>query len=124
MERNISAQCSELTLRQNRASLLFEFFLVVFPGRERVFPFCIKSRQALDPTQPPIQWVAEAVFPRVKRQVREADFSPLSNAELKNGRAISPPLHASSFCGIQLIKSRDNFTFNFIVFLKFVSTVM
>jgi hypothetical protein len=32
---------------------------------------------ALGPTQPPIQWV-----PAVKRMVREADHSPLSNAKV------------------------------------------
>jgi hypothetical protein len=35
------------------------------------------------PTQPPIQWVPGAFSPGVKRQEREADHSPPTNAEVK-----------------------------------------
>jgi hypothetical protein len=33
------------------------------PGRGKIFPFCITSRPAMGPTQPPIQWVP-GLFPR------------------------------------------------------------
>jgi hypothetical protein len=53
------------------------------------------SRQALGTTQPPIQWV-----PGVKRQGREADgHSPSFSAEVKNGGAIPPLPHTSSWHG-------------------------
>jgi hypothetical protein len=48
------------------------------------------SRPALGPTQPPIQWVPGALSPGLKWQEREADRSLPSNAEVKNGGAISP----------------------------------
>jgi hypothetical protein len=50
--------------------------------------FCTESRPALGPTQPPIQWVLEAVYPEVKRPGLEADHSPLSSSEVKNGAAV------------------------------------
>jgi hypothetical protein len=38
------------------------------PGKdERIFPLASVSRPALGPTQPPVQWVPAALFPRVKR---------------------------------------------------------
>jgi hypothetical protein len=42
------------------------------------------SRSALGPTQPPLQWVPEALSPEVKQPGREADHSPPSSAEGKN----------------------------------------
>jgi hypothetical protein len=41
------------------------------------------SRTALEPTQPPIQWVPEALSLGVKRPRREADHSPPSSAEVE-----------------------------------------
>jgi hypothetical protein len=46
--------------------------------------FATASRTALGPTQPPIQWVAGVLSRGVKRPRREADYSPPSNAEVKN----------------------------------------
>jgi hypothetical protein len=48
-----------------------------------IFLFTTASRTALGPTQPPIQWVAGALFLGVKRSGREADHSPPSSAEVK-----------------------------------------
>jgi hypothetical protein len=46
--------------------------------------FSQKSRLALGPTQPPVQWVP--VLSRgVKRQRRGADHPPPSSAEVENG---------------------------------------
>jgi hypothetical protein len=42
------------------------------------------SRQALGLTQPPIQWVSGVCSLGVKRPGREPDYSPPSNAEVKN----------------------------------------
>jgi hypothetical protein len=36
------------------------------PGRSNVFLFSITSRLALGLTQPPIQWISEALSPGVK----------------------------------------------------------
>jgi hypothetical protein len=41
------------------------------------------SRPALEPTQPPVQWVSGALPLGVKRPGREADRSPLFSAEIK-----------------------------------------
>jgi len=49
-----------------------------------IFLFAISSRPALEPTQPPSQWVPEVLSRRVKRQEREADHSPPSSAENEN----------------------------------------
>jgi hypothetical protein len=46
--------------------------------------FTTASRSALEPTQPPIQWVPGAPSLEVKRPGLEADHSPPSNAEVKN----------------------------------------
>jgi hypothetical protein len=64
-------------------------------GKE-IFLFSVTSRPTLGPTQLPIQWVPGIVFPEVKRYETEADHSPLSSAEVKEGGAISPLPHTSS----------------------------
>jgi hypothetical protein len=48
-----------------------------------IFLFTTKSRRALGPTQPPIEWVPGALSLGIKRPVREADHSPSSGAEVK-----------------------------------------
>jgi hypothetical protein len=42
----------------------------------------ISFREILRPTQPPLQWVPEALSPVVKRQKHEADHSILTCAEV------------------------------------------
>jgi hypothetical protein len=49
-----------------------------------IFLFTTLSGPALGRTQPPIQWVPEALSLRVERPGREAENSPPSNAEVKN----------------------------------------
>lgn len=46
--------------------------------------FSKTSTLALGPTQPPIQWVPEALLQVVKQPAREADYSSPSSAEVKN----------------------------------------
>jgi hypothetical protein len=58
------------------------------------FFFFTVSRPALGPTQPPIQWITEAVSLGVKRPGREADHSPPSSAEVKE--CVELYLHSSS----------------------------
>jgi hypothetical protein len=53
-------------------------------------------RPALRPTLPHVQWVLEAISPGLKRPGREADHSPPSSAEVKNGGVILPLPHTSS----------------------------
>jgi hypothetical protein len=48
-----------------------------------IFLFTTASRTALEPTQPPIQWVPGALSLGEKRPRREADHSPPSSAEVK-----------------------------------------
>jgi hypothetical protein len=52
------------------------------------------SKQALWPTQPPMQWVPGSLSLWAKRPVREADHSPPSNAEVKNAWSynFTPPI--------------------------------
>jgi hypothetical protein len=65
------------------------------PYRGKSFLFPTRSRPALGPAQPPIQWVPEAISLGVKRPGREPDHSPPSSAEVKNGGAIPPFPHMS-----------------------------
>jgi hypothetical protein len=71
-------------------------------SRGSIFLFCIISRPAVGPAQPPIQWVPplrRAVYREVKRHGRKADHSGPSSAEVKNGVTIPPLPHTSSRCG-------------------------
>jgi hypothetical protein len=63
----------------------------------------------LRPNQHFIHCILVPSTQRIKRQGREADHSPPSSVEDKNGRAITPLPHTSSWCGAWLIKHRDNF---------------
>jgi hypothetical protein len=68
-------------------------------GRDKIFICSVASRPALEPTLPPVQryW---GLFPQgVKWPGREANYSPACSAEIKNGRAIPPLPHMSSWCG-------------------------
>jgi hypothetical protein len=60
-----------------------------------IFLYSTAARPALEPTQPPIQWVSGALSPGVKRPGREVDHSPPSGAEVKTGGPI-PPLPYTS----------------------------
>jgi hypothetical protein len=64
------------------------------------------SRLALGPTQPPIQWVQRAISPGLKRLVCEADHSPPSSAEVRNGGAIPPKAHMFSWHSAYLINPK------------------
>jgi hypothetical protein len=46
--------------------------------------FVTQSRPALEPTQPPVQWITRAFTPGLKQSGREADHSPPSSVEVKN----------------------------------------
>jgi hypothetical protein len=63
----------------------------------KIFLFLTASRPAPGPTQAPIQWVSGAQYLGVKRLGREADDSSPSGAEIKNGGAIPPLRHMSSW---------------------------
>jgi hypothetical protein len=71
-----------------------------------IFLFTTVSRTALEPTQPPIQWVVGALSVGVKRLGRETDNSPPSTAEVKECMELylhSP--NTPSWCGAQFKKS-------------------
>jgi hypothetical protein len=57
---------------------------------KKIFLCYTLSRPALGATQPPIQRVLGTISPGVKRLRSEADHSPPSNVEVKNGGAIPP----------------------------------
>jgi hypothetical protein len=80
----------------------------------RIFLFTTAFRPALGPTQPPIQWLPEAVFLKVKWPGREADHSPLSSAEVKNAWSYTstPPIRLYGVV-LSLKKYRNNFAFTF-----------
>jgi len=53
-------------------------------GSDWDFFFATAFSPALGSTQPPTEWLQEALTPGVKRLGREADHSPPSSAEIKN----------------------------------------
>jgi hypothetical protein len=61
----------------------------------------IMSRLTLGPTQPLVQWVPGVLSLRIKSQVCvcEADHSPPSSAEVKNGGVVLPLYYISSWRG-------------------------
>jgi hypothetical protein len=65
-------------------------------GEVKNFLFSTSCRPVLGSTQPPIQWVQEAVSLGVKRLGREANHSPPASVEVKKGGAMSPLTHKSS----------------------------
>jgi hypothetical protein len=70
------------------------------------------SRPALVPIQAPTQWIpGDGPSPGLKRPGREADHLPAPSAEVKNGGAVPPVLHISSWHSAKLINHRDNFAF-------------
>jgi hypothetical protein len=76
-----------------------------------IFLFTTMSRMTLGLTQPPIQWVPEALSLWVKWTECEADHSPPSSAKRMHGAI--PPLPQYVFMAWCLVKHRDNFTFTF-----------
>jgi hypothetical protein len=70
------------------------------PGRRKIFLFSIVFRPVLGHIPLPIQWISGALFQKVKRQRREADHSSPTSAEVKNGTAIPPLHHKSSWRGV------------------------
>jgi hypothetical protein len=50
----------------------------------RDWGYFLLTTAVLRPTQPPLQWVAGALNPGVKRPGREDDHSPPSSAEVMN----------------------------------------
>jgi hypothetical protein len=74
--------------------------IMMIPGRDTA------STPALGPTEPFIQRVSAVASLGVKRTGSEADRSPPSSAEVKNGGAVPPLPHMPS-----LTKHKDNFTF-------------
>jgi hypothetical protein len=55
--------------------------------------------------------VTGAVSPGIKQPGREANRSPPSNAEFKNGGAIPSLTHTSSWRSAELVMHGDKFTF-------------
>jgi hypothetical protein len=67
------------------------------PGRGKIFLFSTASRQALEPSRPPIQRVPEMISPEAKQPRRKADRSPPSSAEVKNSGAMPALANMSSW---------------------------
>jgi hypothetical protein len=67
------------------------------PGTGKIFPSSTDSRLALGSTHPLIRWVSTAISLKVKRLGCEADHLLPSSAEVKNGGAILPLPHMSSW---------------------------
>jgi hypothetical protein len=56
-------------------------------GKGKIYLF---STDLLGPSQPPIQWVPEALFAAVKRTERETEYSFPSSADDKESGAVTP----------------------------------
>jgi hypothetical protein len=52
-------------------------------GSVKNFLFSTSSRPTLGSTQPPTQWVPGALSPEIKRQGREAEYSPSTSVKVK-----------------------------------------
>jgi hypothetical protein len=70
------------------------------PGEGNISLFSVTSKPALGLTQIPIQWEQGPHLQEVKRLRREADHSPPYSAKIKNGGAIPPLPHTSSWLGV------------------------
>jgi hypothetical protein len=98
-------QCKSVRMRNCSVSARHSCLTVYMQGssHETVFDipkghlFSTASRPTLGPIQSHIQWVLGALSPRVNRQGREADHSPPTSAEFKNGGAIPPLPYMSSW---------------------------
>jgi hypothetical protein len=53
---------------------------------KKILVSVIKSRQALGPTEPPIQWTTRGCFPGIKRPGGKADRSLSTSDEVKKTR--------------------------------------
>jgi hypothetical protein len=73
-----------------------------------IFLFTTMSRMALEPIQPPIEWVPGALSLGVKWLGHEADHSPPSRAKNAWSYTSTPQYAFMAWC---LLKHRDNFTF-------------
>jgi hypothetical protein len=82
------------------------------PQREEIFLYSTAFKPAPGPIHPPIQWVLGALSPGVKRPGREADHSPPSSAEVKNGGAVNPlPIRLHDLVVNYVVITRLTFTF-------------
>jgi hypothetical protein len=73
--------------------------MATVPFLAEIFLFSTVPRLVQGPTQPPVEWGPETLSPEVKQEGHEANHSPPSNAEAKNGGAIPPLPHMPSWCG-------------------------
>jgi hypothetical protein len=87
--------------------LIYSTSLLSIPGRDTIFIFSLASMGSTQP--PPIHWLPGAVSPEVKWLGCKTGHSPPSSADIKNGGAIPPLPHTSSF------QHMENFTFTFSV---------
>jgi hypothetical protein len=73
--------------------------MAVFDSQQRqeILLYSTVSRQAVEPTQPPIQQVSGALSLGVKKLGHEADHSPPSNSAVKSDGATTPLPNMSSW---------------------------
>jgi hypothetical protein len=82
---------------------------------QEIFLLSIVLRLVLGTTKPSLHWDSGALSCELNGQGNEADQTPPSNVDVRNGGAIHP-LHICIH-GIMLnyiIKYRDNFTFSYL----------
>lgn len=88
-----------------------------FLVRERDFSLLHTDNTAFGFKQSPIELVPGVLSPSVKQSEREANYSPLSSADVKNGGPTPLP-YAFSWTVYYLIKYKDNIILTLICYVR------
>jgi hypothetical protein len=95
---------------------------VQFSEGAKIFLFPTTSRLILGPTQPPVQCVLGALSLGIKQPGHEADHTPPSTADIKNGGAnLHSPYIFMAWC---LIKQKYNLMLQILLLMIYLHSYM
>jgi hypothetical protein len=89
-----------------------------FSASQEIFRSSTASRRALGSTQLLIQLAQGDLSPEIKRPICEADNTPPSSAEIKNGEAIILLPHTSSWLGVNPLSTGTTLLLAFCLLLS------